>query len=278
MTRKSADSGPATSDGRICAGRPGTSRHFGSFYIDGQWTTPLSETTTPIIEAATEQRLGDLPEAGAKEVDLAVAAARAAQPAWDATPAVERAGLLERLAGAVERRSKQISEIVSRQNGMPLALSASASANVRAVAGTLRYYAALARGGFADQERPALAYPGTVRLQRRPVGTVAVIVPWNYPLGLTAMKLGPALAAGCTVVLKPAPETSLDAAYLMEAIEEAGIPAGVVNLITGGRQTGDLLIRHPGIDKVSFTGSTAAGRIISKSSSPPIRSRTSTGR
>ncbi|WP_322754885.1 aldehyde dehydrogenase [Frankia sp. Cas3] len=236
------------------------SRHFGCFYIDGQWTTPLSETTTPIIEAATGQRLGDLPEAGAKEVDLAVAAARAAQPAWEATPAVERADLLERLAEAIERRSKQISEIVSRQNGMPLALST--SANVHAVAGTLRYYAALARGGFADQERPALAYPGTVRLQRRPVGTVAVIVPWNYPLGLTAMKLGPALAAGCTVVLKPAPETSLDAAYLMEAIEDAGLPAGVVNLITGGRQTGDLLVRHAGIDKVSFTGSTAAGRII----------------
>jgi len=234
--------------------------NFGKFYIGGRWTAPLSENTIPIIEAATEQRLGDLSEAGPKDVDAAVAAARDAQPGWAATGAAERAEFMDRLADAVERRRDEISRLVSRQNGMPLALSV--AANVEAMAGTLRYYAALVRNGSLDEERAALSYPGTVRIQREAVGTVALIVPWNYPLGLTAMKLAPALAAGCAVVLKPAPETSLDCAYLMAAVAEAGIPAGVVNLITGGRETGEALVRHPGIDKVAFTGSTAAGRAI----------------
>jgi aldehyde dehydrogenase (NAD+) len=236
------------------------SHQFGRFYIDGEWAAPLSETVRPVVEAATEEHLSDLPEAGAKDVDRAVAAARRAQSGWAATDPARRAELMESLADAVERRSAKISEWVSRQNGMPLAFSA--MANVGAMAGTLRYYAGLARTALADEVRPALSYPGAVRIQREAVGTVAVIVPWNYPLGLTAMKLGPALAAGCTVVLKPAPETSLDAVLLLEAVAEADFPPGVVNLITGGLDTGDALVRHPGIDKVSFTGSTAAGRII----------------
>jgi acyl-CoA reductase-like NAD-dependent aldehyde dehydrogenase len=229
-------------------------------YIDGEFTHPLSSATIPVVEAATEQLLGHIPESSAKDVERAVDAARRARSGWAATDPAERAALMERLAEEVERRGKEISETVSRQNGMPLMLSR--MSEVDSVAGTLRYYASLARAGFDDERRPALAFPGDVRIQREPVGVVALIVPWNYPLGLTAMKLAPALAAGCTVVLKPAPETSLDTRYLMEAVHAAGLPAGVVNLVTGGRDTGEALVRHPGVDKVAFTGSTAAGRAI----------------
>src|SRR5436190_1010118 len=133
-------------------------QHVGTFHIGGQWISPLSETTTPVIEAATEQPLGQIAEAGPKDVDRAVAAARAAQRGWAATTPADRAESMERLADAVERRSDEISRTVSRQNGMPLALSV--VANVVSLAGTLRYYAALARAGLGDQERPALSYQG----------------------------------------------------------------------------------------------------------------------
>src|SRR4051794_31316941 len=136
------------------------SHQFGRFYIDGEWAAPLSETVRPVVEAATEEHLSDLPEAGAKDVDRAVAAARRAQSGWAATDPARRAELMESLADAVERRSAKISEWVSRQNGMPLAFSA--MANVRAMAGTLRYYAGLARTALADEVRPALSYPGAV--------------------------------------------------------------------------------------------------------------------
>ena len=234
--------------------------HFGRFYIDGEWVAPLSERTVPVIEASTGDLLDNLPDGDAKDVDRAVLAAHRAKKAWAATTPDERADLMDRFAAAVEKRSKQISETVSRENGMPLALSE--VANVGSVAGLMRYFAALARRGYADETREALSYDGKVVIQHEPVGVVAIIVPWNYPLGLCAMKLGPALAAGCTSVIKPSPETSLDTTYLLEAAEEAGIPPGVINLVTGGRDTGDALVRHPSVDKVSFTGSTAAGRII----------------
>ena len=234
--------------------------NYGKFFIDGRWTTPLSEGTVPIIAAATGESLGNLPEADGRDVDAAVQAAQNAKRSWAATPPERRAELMERLAEAVAKRSDVIAETVSMENGMPIALST--RANAETMAGMLLYYAGLARSGYADETRPALSYEGKVVIRRDPVGVVACIVPWNYPLGLTAMKLAPALAAGCTVVLKPSPETSLDAILLLEAVEESGLPAGVVNLVTGGRETGEHLVRHPGVDKVSFTGSTAAGRII----------------
>jgi len=230
------------------------------FHVGGRWVRPEGATTGPVFEAATGKPLGEVAEAGPGDVDRAVAAAREAGPKWEATPPAERARLMEALADAVSRRTEPISTLISRQNGMPLAMSR--VANPVAMDGILRYYAGLAREDRFDETRPALSYQGYVQLQRHPVGVVAMIVPWNYPLGLTAMKLAPALAAGCTVVLKPAPETSLDAELLVAGIEEAGFPPGVINLITGGRPTGEALVRHPGIDKVAFTGSTAAGRLV----------------
>ncbi len=142
---------------------------------------------------------GNVPEANAQDVDQAVKAAHATTREWAATSPDFRADLMERFADAVLARAKEISEMVSRENGMPLALSL--SANVESMSGSLRYYAGLARSGYADETRQAISYQGTVLIQREPVGVVAVIVPWNYPLGLMGMKIGPALAVGCTVVI-----------------------------------------------------------------------------
>jgi aldehyde dehydrogenase (NAD+) len=129
-------------------------------------------------------------------------------------------------------------------------------------AATLRYYAQLARETPAEERRPAVGGPGVTVVRREPAGIVAAIIPWNFPQSLTMFKLAPALAAGCAVVIKPAPETALDAFQLAEAAEAAGLPAGVVNIVTGGREEGAYLVAHPGADKVAFTGSTAAGRAI----------------
>jgi aldehyde dehydrogenase (NAD+) len=233
---------------------------YGSYYIGGDWVDSTSGVEIPVFEAATGKLIGKVADASAAEVDSAVEAAGAASAAWAATPSEDRAALMERLAETVTTYSEKISETVSRENGMPLGMSV--MANVGAVSGLLQYYAGMARSGGLDETRQALAYSGEVVLQRKPVGVVAMIVPWNFPLGLTAIKLAPALAAGCTAVIKPSPETSLDAAFLMAAIADAGIPPGVVNLVTGGRETGELLVRHSGVDKVAFTGSTAAGRAI----------------
>jgi aldehyde dehydrogenase (NAD+) len=245
---------------RIKQWEPIVSDKRGKFFIGGKWVAPSSDHVIPVTEAATGLPLGNVPEANAQDVDQAVKAAHATTREWAATSPDFRADLMERFADAVLARAKEISEMVSRENGMPLALSL--SANPESMSGSLRYYAGLARSGYADETRQAISYQGTVLIQREPVGVVAVIVPWNYPLGLMGMKIGPALAAGCTVVIKPSPETSLDAAYLVEAAHEAGIPLGVINLVTGGRDTGDALVRHPLVDKVAFTGSTAAGRAI----------------
>ena len=236
------------------------SEHVGQFFVGGAWVTPQSEQRLAVVEASTGQQLGHVPEADALDVSRAVAAARAAARPWADTLPATRAEYMEKLASAVEARGAQINRTISRENGMPQSLSA--IANATSMAKTLRYYAGLARSGSADETREAFGYDGTVVIQRKPLGVVAIIVPWNYPYGLTAMKLAPALAAGCTSVIKPSPETSLDTLYLMEAVAEAGIPPGVVNLVTGGRETGDLLVRNPHVEKVSFTGSTAAGRVI----------------
>src|SRR6476646_2038062 len=211
---------------RIKQWEPIVSDKRGKFFIGGKWVAPSSDQVIPVTEAATGLPLGNVPEANAQDVDQAVKAAHATTREWAATSPDFRADLMERFADAVLARAKEISEMVSRENGMPLALSL--STNPESMSGSLRYYAGLARSGYADETRQAISYQGTVLIQREPVGVVAVIVPWNYPLGLMGMKIGPALAAGCTVVIKPSPETSLDAAYLVEAAHEAGIPLGVI--------------------------------------------------
>lgn len=229
-------------------------------FIDGQWVAPSSAQTVEVIEAATEQPLARCVLGSTADMDIAVnAARRALRGPWASYTAAERADLLDRIGAALRSRARDTAALVSRENGMPISLSK--GANGYAPAMMFSYYATLIREYSALEIRPN-ALRGRSIVARQPVGVVAAITPWNYPQGLAAMKLAPALAAGCTVVLKPAPETALDAFVFAEAAVEAGLPAGVLNIVPGDRESGAHLVAHPGVDKVAFTGSTAAGRAI----------------
>jgi aldehyde dehydrogenase (NAD+) len=214
----------------------------------------------PVINPATEEEFASIPDADEVDVDRAVRAAAEAQASaeWRSLLASDRAALLRRLADGLEARADELGPLVTSQNGMPIARSG--LFNALGPAAHYRYFAGLADGLVAEEHRNTQT--GGALVRQEPVGVAAIIVPWNGPQGSIAWKLGPALAAGCAAVVKPAPETSLDAFVLAEVIAEAGIPPGVVNIITGGRETGALLVAHPLVRKVSFTGSTAAGRAV----------------
>ena len=236
---------------------------YENLYIGGGWVPPASDRRIEAVNATTEEPLGSVPEANEQDVDRAVAAARRAfdDSAWSTATPAERADVLGRFADALEKRTDQITRTVSRQNGMPLSLSEQFEGGY-AVA-LLRYYANLAATAEFEERRPSpLGFDTLVR--RVPIGVVAAIVPWNYPVVLAITKIAPALAAGSTVVVKPSPGTVLDSFILAEAADEAGVPAGVVNWVPGGRELGAYLVSHPGVDKVAFTGSTAAGRTIAE--------------
>jgi aldehyde dehydrogenase (NAD+) len=227
-------------------------------FIDGRFRPAGS--VAPVIEAATEQPLGNGPNATLGDIDEAVAASKRALHDWQRTPLADRAQVLKRLADAMEARSDYTNELCSRETGTPI--SYSRIANSALPVAILRYYAALIGKVEVEEIRPSAI--GHTIVRREPVGVVGAIVPWNAPQVLAAMKLGPALAAGCTVVLKPAPETALDARVFGEAAEEAGLPPGVLNVAPGGDEAGAYLVGHRDVDKVAFTGSTEVGRRIGK--------------
>lgn len=228
------------------------------FYIDGEFRP--ADQCEPVREAATGELLGDGASATMADIDAAVAAARTALPLWSSASVGHRAAVLEAFAAALHRRADSTDKLVSRENGMPIALSR--GANGQFPAALLGYYAKLITETPIEEIRPSMS--GHTIVRREPVGVVAAIVPWNYPQALAAFKLAPALAAGCTVVLKAAPETALDALVFAEAASECGMPPGVLNVVPGGVEAGKHLVSHPGVDKVSFTGSTVAGRIIAE--------------
>ncbi|HEY1920597.1 MAG TPA: aldehyde dehydrogenase [Streptosporangiaceae bacterium] len=236
---------------------------YDQLYIGGQWAAPASAERIEVTEAATEERLGSVPAATEGDIDAAVAAAREAfddPGGWATWTPARRGEVLDRFATALEARSAETARRVSVQNGMPLWLAHSFEAGFPAL--LLRYYTGLVA---ASQEEVRAGMLGKKALVRRePIGVVAAIVPWNVPQAITFLKLAPALAAGNTVVLKPAPETVLDAFLMAEAAAEAGLPPGVLSVVPAGRDIGGYLVAHPGVDKVSFTGSTAAGRIIAE--------------
>lgn len=225
-------------------------------FIDGEFRA--AEKAEPVLEAATGELLGDGASATEADVDAAVAAARAALPGWRSTSPDHRAGVLKAFAAALHRRAESTDVLVTRENGMPIRLSR--NANGLFPAALMGYYAKLITRTPIEEVR--LSPTGHTIVRREPVGVVAAIVPWNYPQALAAFKLAPALAAGCTVVLKASPETALDAMVFAEAAQECGLPAGVLNVVPGGVAASSRLVSHPGVDKVSFTGSTAVGRII----------------
>ncbi|MFD5015576.1 aldehyde dehydrogenase family protein [Streptomyces chartreusis] len=228
---------------------------YDGMYIDGAWRPATSGDVIEVVNPADEQVIGQVPAGTAADVDTAVRAARAAFPGWAATPPAERAARLAALRDVLVARKDEIAETVTAELGSPLKFSEAVQTG--APIGVAGSYAELA-ATYAFEERV-----GNSTVYLEPLGVVGAITPWNYPLHQIAAKVAAALAAGCTVVLKPAEDTPLVAQLFAEAAHEAGVPAGVFNLVTGlGPVAGQALAEHPDVDLVSFTGSTAVGRQI----------------
>lgn len=237
---------------------------YRQLYIGGQWQDPAKTETIDVFSPATEEQIGSVPRGSEADVDAAVAVARAAfddPDGWASWTPAQRGEALERFAAELEARGEETARRVSMQNGMPIWLAQQFEAGFPPL--LLRYYSGIMTGTPVEDARPGML-GGTALVSRQPVGVVGAITPWNVPQGISFLKIAPALAAGCTVVLKPAEETVLDAFLMAEAALAAGLPAGVLNVVPGGRELGAYLVSHPGIDKVSFTGSTAAGRSIAE--------------
>ncbi|MGH3435246.1 MAG: aldehyde dehydrogenase family protein, partial [Sciscionella sp.] len=230
------------------------------FFIGGTWVEPEGTQRIEIVSPHTEEVIASVPAGTIADIDRAVAAARTAFDGgdWAATPATERAVAVGKLAEIFAARLDEINQVITAEMGSPITFGRMSQAMLPQM--IYQYYADLGKNYQFSDERVGMLGPSLVR--REPVGVVAAIVPWNVPQFLIASKLAPALVAGCTVVVKPAPETALDSYLLAEMVAEAGIPAGVVNIVAAGREAGEHLVSHPGVDKVAFTGSTAAGRRI----------------
>lgn len=230
--------------------------------IGGHWRGGAGERID-VIDPANGQRISSIASASREDVDEVVAAARAAfdAGAWRKMPPAQRAAILRRAAELMMDNADELAYLETLDNGKPFSISK--SVDVTASAGALNYFA-----GWADKINGTthnVSMPGDHHAftLREPIGVAALIVPWNYPLIMAAMKLGPALAAGCACILKPAEDTSLSAIRLCEILMEAGVPEGVINLVTGyGHIAGAALAEHPGVDKVAFTGSTTTGKAI----------------
>ena len=229
-------------------------------FIGGEWVAPSSAAKIEVVNPHSEEVIARVPEAREADVDCAVGAAREAfdDGPWPQMKPPERADAMASLLGILQTRSDELAVTITEEMGSTISFSH--MGQVMAANMVLHYYTELARTYPFEEVRPGMLGPCVVR--REPVGVAGAIVPWNVPLFVIMLKLGPALAAGATVVLKPAPETPLDAMILAEAIEAAGLPKGVVNIVPAGREVGEHLVRHADVDKIAFTGSTAAGRRI----------------
>jgi aldehyde dehydrogenase (NAD+) len=235
-------------------------RDHDRFYIGGQWVAPAGSATIDVISPHTEEVIGRVPDGTTADMDRAVAAARDAfdNGPWPQMDPADRAAAVGRLADIYAARLGDFAEIITEEMGSPITFSQLAQAPQPQM--MLSYFAELGKTFTWEDERPGMFGPVTVR--REPVGVVAAIVPWNVPQFTIMTKLPAALVAGCTVVVKPAPETPLDSYLLAELIEQAELPPGVVNIVPAGREVGEHLVCHADVDKVAFTGSTAAGRRI----------------
>jgi aldehyde dehydrogenase (NAD+) len=233
-------------------------------YIGGRWVAPSTRETIEVHNAGNGEVMGRIPAGGEKDVDAAVAAARGALEGWSRTPPEKRAEHLEKISAALKARADELAKTIAQEVGMPLKMSG-------------RIQAGLPIANFANFSRILADFKfeqrvGNSLVVREPVGVVGAITPWNYPLHQIALKVAPALAAGCTVVLKPSEIAPFNAFILAEAIESAGLPAGVFNLVTGfGSPAGEALVKHPGVDMISFTGSTRAGKRISELAAQTVK-------
>jgi aldehyde dehydrogenase (NAD+) len=221
-------------------------------FIDGKWVKPISGKYFPTINPATEEKLSEIANANEADVDSAVKAARKAFGKWSKIPAKERAKYIYRIARMLQERAREFAVVESLNGGKPI--RESRDIDIPLAANHFFYYA-----GWAD--KLDYAFPNR---KPSPIGVAGQIIPWNFPLLMAAWKIAPALAAGNTVVLKPAETTSLTALMLAELIADADLPPGVVNIVTGAGATGAAIVNHPGIDKIAFTGSTEVGKIIQR--------------
>jgi betaine-aldehyde dehydrogenase len=227
------------------------------FFIGGRWVAPAGRETIEVHHAGTGEVMGTVPAGTERDVEAAVSAARSAFEGWSATPVEQRAEFLQKISEGLKARAEALAKTIAAEVGMPIKLSSRIQAALPIA--NFANYAMLVRG-FSFEGRV-----GNSVVIREPVGVVGAITPWNYPLHQIALKVAPALAAGCTVVLKPSEVAPFNAFVLAEVIEAAGLPAGVFNLVTGfGPVAGEALVKHPGVDMISFTGSTRAGRRISE--------------
>jgi aldehyde dehydrogenase (NAD+) len=235
-------------------------RTFDRLFIGGEWVEPAGTGVLEVINPATEEVVGTAPEATTADVDRAVEAARSAfeRGSWPAMSAAERADVMQRLSELIVANADELANLITAENGAPILFSH--FGQVAAAQMVLDYFVGLTRDYPFEEVREAMLGPAVVR--KEPVGVVGAIIPWNVPLFITMLKLGPTLASGSTMVLKPAPETPLDALRLAELATEAGLPPGVLNIVPAGREVGEHIVTHDGVDKISFTGSTAAGRRI----------------
>ena len=235
-----------------------------TLYIDGAWVQPSGSGTIEVIDSTTEEVMGTVPEGSTGDVDRAVAAAKAAFPAWSATPVEERTALLTKVAEALGARMEPLADLITHEVGMPRVLSQLVQVG-------------LPLNSFASAAQVAADFTweqevGNSLVVREPIGVVGCITPWNYPLHQIAAKVAPALAAGCTVVVKPSEVAPLNAFVLADIMDEVGVPAGVFNLVTGfGPVVGEAIAAHKDVDMVSFTGSTRAGKRVTEVAAATVK-------
>jgi betaine-aldehyde dehydrogenase len=233
-------------------------------YIDGAWVAPHGKGTIDVHSASTEEVIAKIPEGDEHDANAAVAAARAAFESWAATPPADRAAFLTKIHEGMKARSEEIGKTIAAEVGMPVKLATRIQAGSPTF--TFSMYAKML-GSYQWEEKV-----GNSIVTREPVGVVACITPWNYPLHQIAAKVAPALAAGCTVVLKPSEVAPLNAFILAEIVDSVGLPKGVFNLVTGyGPVVGEALAKHPDVDMVSFTGSTRAGKRVSELAAATVK-------
>ncbi|MCU7724402.1 aldehyde dehydrogenase [Actinoplanes sp. KI2] len=234
---------------------------YKELYVGGRWAAPASDRRIQLISPHSEQPLAGTPEATAEDVDRAVEAARRAfdDGPWSRADPAARREAVQRFAAAYLARQEELAELISTEMGAPLWFSHVGQVGATAMA--LDAFLTAAES-YPWEERRTGSFGSPVVVRREPAGVVGVITPWNVPHFVTIAKLVPALLAGCTVVLKPAPETPASGLVLGEILDQAGLPEGVVSILPAGREVGEHLVTHPGVDKVAFTGSTAAGRRI----------------
>ena len=234
------------------------------FYIDGKWVDPVDPKPFDVINPANEQIIGQIMMGNEEDLNKAVAAAKKAFPNFSRTSVQERLELMDAIMAAYQNRYEEIAETISTEMGAPMALSTNAQA------ATGMGHLATFRDLLAEYQFEEMR--GTTKIRKEPVGVCGLITPWNWPINQIACKVAPALAAGCTMVLKPSEIAPLNAALFTEILDEAGVPAGVFNLVNGdGPTVGEAMSQHPDIDMMSFTGSTRAGIAVAKSAADTVK-------